>query len=231
MRLSYLNLLKTSDLTVDSENANYPISNIYHSWKKKVFRSENTSCSITSILDELSDITSVCLAYHNLSSCLVKFYDSLDTLLDTWTLDCTKETEAQYGSVSGVYKIVFECSSSSEVEIGVLFAGDSIYSGIESNQGIPLSSTDNPIASSDRQVSGRKGSVTRSASVTIPLLTGEERKEIEASFYECGLITPFFLDLWDSSHEYFEPIYCVYTGFSSTHGTYDEVTIDIQEVN
>lgn len=233
MRLSYLNLLKTATISTDSENANYPLTNVYHNWKKKVFEAEDTSCTITATFDELSDITSVCMAYHNLSSCSVLFYDSTDTLLDTWVLDCSMETEAQYGSVSSVAWVEFVCASSYEVQIGSLFIGDSIYTGMEADQSIPLSSTDTVTSSNDRQISGRQGSVTRSATITIPLLTASERKELEASFYECGLITPFFLDLWNSSHDSFEPLYCVYTGdLKSTHyEKYDEVEISIQEAN
>lgn len=233
MRLSYNNLLKTAGLSVDSENGNYPVKNLYHVWKKKPFKAEDTSCTITVTFDEISDISSVCMAYHNLSSATVNFYDDSDTLLDSWTLDCNHETEAQYGSVGGVSYATVECASSYEVQIGVLFIGDSIYAKIESDQDIPLSSTDNVTSSTDRQISGRKGSVTRSATITIPYLSVSERKEVEYSFYECGLITPFFLDLWNSSHDSFEPIYCVYTDdLSVTHKeTYDEITISVQEAN
>jgi len=233
MRLSYLNLLKTATLSITSENANYPIENIYHNWKKKYFEAESTTTTLTATFDEISDITSVCVAYHNLSTCTVNFYDYSDTLLDTWTLDCSHEVEAQYGSVSGVSYAEFVFNSLNNVQIGVLFIGDSVYSGIESDQSIPLSSSDSISASSDNQISGRTGSVVRSASVSIPLLAASERKEIECAFYECGLITPFFLDLWDSSHDYFEPIYCHFTGdLSVTHGiNFDTITMSIEEVN
>ena len=87
MRLSYNNLLKTAGLSVDSENGNYPVENLYHVWKKKPFKAEDTSCIITVTFDELSDISSVCMAYHNLSSATVNFYDSDDTLLDSWDLE------------------------------------------------------------------------------------------------------------------------------------------------
>lgn len=233
MRISYLNLLKTASISTDSENANYPLENVYHIWKKKYFQAEDTTCTITATFDEISDISSVCLAYHNLTDCEVKFYDSSDTLLDTWTLDCSHETEAQYGEVADVSYCTIACTSTNNARIGVLYVGDSVYANIESDQSIPLSSSDTVVSSSDMQVSGRQGSVTRTASVTIPLLNASERKEIEYAYYECGLIKPFFLDLWDSSHDYFEPIYCKFTGelTSTHHEGYDEVEFSIQEVN
>jgi len=233
MRLSYLNLLKTASISSTSENANNPIKNIYHNWKKKYFEAESTTTTLTATFDEISDITSVCVAYHNLSACTVNFYDYSDTLLDTWTLDCTHKTEAQYGSVSNVSHATFVCTSLDNVQIGTLFIGDSIYSGIEAEQGLPLSSSDSVSESSDSQVSGRKGSVTRGeVTITIPLLSASERKQIEYAFYECGLITPFFLDLWNSSHDSFEPVYCRFTGMTPFHGkTFDSVEMTIKEVN
>lgn len=234
MRISYDNLLKTAtSLTATYENANYPVTNLYHNWKKKIFEATETSTTISATFDEDSTITSICIANHNLSTCTAKFYNSSSTLLDTWNFDCTSQVDAQYGSVSSVSYVTFSCTSSYDVEIGTLFVGDSVYASIEAEQGLPLSSSDAVSESSDGQVSGRKGSVTRGeVKITIPLLTASERKEIESAFYTCGLITPFFLDLWDSSHAYFEPIYCRFTGMTPNHGkTYDSVKMTIKEVN
>lgn len=232
MRIAYKNLLKTATLSATNENANYPVENLYHIWKRKLFKATSSSV-ITVTLDEISDITAVLIAYHNLTSCTVDFYDSGDTLLDTWTMDTDNLTDAQYGTVSSVSYAEVTCASSGDIEIGTLFIGDSIYSLIEADQNIPLLSTDVVNLSSDRQISGRGGSVTRGGTVTIPLLSASEREEIEDCFYECGLITPFFLDLWDASHDSFKPLYCVFTSNIEVTHAYegDKVTFSIQEVN
>ncbi len=233
MRISYNNLLKKAMLIATNQNSNYPVENIFHQWKKKIFKATDLSSEITVNLSEVSDISSVCIAEHNLSACSVEFYDSTDTLLDTWTLDTSKRTEAHYGAISNVEYAKVYLTSNSLVELGVLFMGDSIYSLIEADTDIPLSSSDNVLASSDRQISGRKGSVTRGGTINIPLLSSDERKDIESCFYECGLITPFFLDLWNSSHEHFEPVYCVFTNdLSIKHNINgDEISMTIREVN
>jgi len=117
-----------------------------------------------------------------------------------------------------VAKVVFTCESIVDIEIGTIFVGDSLYFPIQANQDIPLKSSDVVSVSSDRQTSGRKGSVTRAGTITIPLLTSTERKSIEEVFYEMGLIEPFFIDLWDNSHTDFEPVYGTFTSeISVTH--------------
>ena len=86
---------------------------------------------------------------------------------------------------------------------------------------------------SDRQTSGRKGSVTRAGTITIPLLTSTERKSLETVFYEMGLIEPFFIDLWDNSHTDFEPVYGTFTSeISVTHlEEGDTISFSFEEAN
>ncbi len=232
MRISYDNLLKTATLTATNGNANFPIENVYHRWQRKTFKADTTSV-ITAVLDDVALITSIMLDYHNLTSCVVTFYDFADTLLDTWTLDTSYNCIAEYGYVVDVVKIIFTCESIVDIEIGTIFTGDSLYFPIQANQDIPLKSSDVVSVSSDRQTSGRKGSVTRAGSITIPLLTSTERKSIENVFYEMGLIEPFFIDLWDDSHSDFEPVYGTFTSeISVTHlEEGDTISFSFEEAN
>jgi hypothetical protein len=232
MRISYDNLLKTATLTATNENANYPIENVYHRWQRKTFKATTTSV-ITAVLDDITAITSVIIDYHNLTSCSVAFYDYADALIDTWTMDCSFNTSAHYGTVTDVAKVVLTCESIVDIEIGTIFIGDSLYFPIQANQDIPLKSSDVVSVSSDRQTSGRKGSVTRAGTITIPLLTSVERKSIEEVFYEMGLIEPFFIDLWDNSHTDFEPVYGTFTSeISVTHlEEGDTISFSFEEAN
>ena len=232
MRISYDNLLKTATLTATNENANYPVENVYHRWQRKTFKATTTSV-ITAILDDITAITSVIIDYHNLTSCSVAFYDYADALIDTWTMDMSYNTSAHYGTVTDVAKVVLTCESIVDIEIGTIFAGDSLYFPIQANQDIPLKSSDVVSVSSDRQTSGRKGSVTRAGTITIPLLTSAERKSLETVFYEMGLIEPFFIDLWDNSHTDFEPVYGTFTSeISVTHMEEgDTISFSFEEAN
>jgi hypothetical protein len=232
MRISYDNLLKTATLTATNENANYPIENVYHRWQRKTFKATTTSV-ITAVLDDITAITSVIIDYHNLTSCSVAFYDYADALIDTWTMDVSYNCSAQYGMVADVAKVILTCESIVDIEIGTIFVGQSLYFPIQANQDIPLKSSDVVSVSSDRQTSGRKGSVTRAGTITIPLLTSTERKSIEEVFYEMGLIEPFFIDLWDNSHTDFEPIYGTFTSeISVTHlEEGDTISFSFEEAN
>jgi hypothetical protein len=232
MRISYDNLLKTATLTATNENANYPVGNVYHRWQRKTFKATTTSV-ITAILDDITAITSVIIDYHNLTSCSVAFYDYADALIDTWTMDMSYNTSAKYGEIADVAKVVFTCESIVDIEIGTIFIGDSLYFPIQANQDIPLKSSDVVSVSSDRQTSGRKGSITRAGTITIPLLTSAERKSLETVFYEMGLIEPFFIDLWDNSHTDFEPVYGTFTSeISVTHlEEGDTISFSFEEAN
>ena len=232
MRISYDNLLKTATLTATNVNANYPISNVFHRWQRKTFKA-TTASVITAVLDDVASISSVILDYHNLTSCSVAFYDYSDALIDTWTMDVSYNCSAQYGTVVDVAKVVLTCESIVGIEIGTIFIGQSLYFPIQSDQDIPLKSSDVVSVSSDRQTSGRKGSVTRAGTITVPLLTSTQRKSIEEVFYEMGLIEPFFIDLWDDSHTDFEPIYGTFTSeISVTHlEEGDTISFSFEEAN
>ena len=233
MRISYDNLLKTATITATNENANYPIGNVYHRWQRKVFNAGATTTTITAVLDDTVPISALLIDYHNLTSCTAKFYDFSDALIDTWVLNTAYNCIAQYGEVVDVRSVVLECESIVDIEIGTIFVGQSLYFPIQANQDIPLRSSDVLSVSSDRQTSGRKGSVTRAGTITIPLLTSTERKSLETVFYEMGLIEPFFIDLWDNSHTDFEPIYGTFTSeISVTHlEEGDTISFSFEEAN
>ena len=232
MRISYDNLLKTSTITATNENANYPIENVYHRWQRKTFKA-TTASVITAILDDVVSLSSVIIDYHNLTSCSVAFYDYADVLIDTWVMDVSYNCSAQYGTVVDVAKVVLTCESIVDIEIGTIFVGQSLYFPIQADQDIPLKSSDVVSVSSDRQTSGRKGSVTRAGTITVPLLTSTQRKSIEEVFYEMGLIEPFFIDLWDNSHTDFEPLYGTFTSeISVTHMEEgDTISFSFEEAN
>ncbi len=234
MRIAYDNLIKTATCSATNENANYPIENIYSAWRKQVFKSTSRTSTITINFSEASTLTCIALSYHNLDLCTISVINSEGTTLGELTLDTDYETTSAYCDYSDVLSLEIYAHSYDDIlQIGVLFGGDSIYTTAESDQEIPLTSSDSPVFSNDYQVAGRKGSTVRTAEITIPLLTYTERKEIEECYKECGLTTPFFLDLWDSSHDSFEPLYCVFTDdLTVTHyHKYDEITMTIQEVN
>lgn len=233
MKLAYDNALVTATLSEPNENANYPLTNLYHKWKRRVYKSTATSTTITAVLDHTQDITCIGIAYHNLTSCSVKFYDALDALLDTWTVDVSNDIDMVYGDAQEVAKIEFLVESIVPIYIGSLFAGENLSFSKSADQDMPLNSSDVVTSSSDQQASGRQGTVYRSGNVSIPLLTSTERKSLESAFIDRGLILPFYLDLWDNSHADFLPLYGRFaSSLSISHlQEGDTVSFDFQEVN
>jgi hypothetical protein len=233
MKLAYDNALVIATLSEPNENANYPLKNLYHKWKRRVYQSTATNTTITAVLDHTQDITCIGIAYHNLTSCSVKFYNALDVLLDTWTVDVSEDIDMVYGDVQEVSKIEFLIESIVPIYIGSLFAGESLSFSKSADQDMPLNSSDVVTSSSDQQASGRQGTVYRSGNVSIPLLTSTERKSLESAFIDRGLILPFYLDLWDNSHADFLPLYGRFaSSLSISHlQEGDTVSFDFQEVN
>jgi len=237
MKIAYDNLLKTATtLTSANEDSNYPVERLYHAWKKNKYMATVTTDTITAEWTTAQTVSSVLFAYHNLTAMNVKLYDDGDVELKDYDMTITSghDTVGEYfTAVEDVYKAVFTLTAPVAIYTGVLFIGDSIQAYKTAGQDLPLSSTDVPTFSSDSQVAGKSGSITRAGNIEIPLLTATERKAIEAAFYECGLITPLFLDLWEDSHASFEPVYCVFDGMFDVQKLEegDTVRFGFREVN
>jgi hypothetical protein len=230
MILAYDNKLKGATITTTSENANYPLANIHDPWKRKVYRTVDGVISATISVNFGKDVTinSFFIAYHNATAIEVRFYDLADTLLDTWTITNNRA----HGEVLA-YKAEIELSAPVTLYVGTIFLGSSLQYDKEADQDMPMNSTDVATFSSDYQVAGRRGSVLRSGTVSIPILSYLERESLEQAFINCGLITPFFLDLWESSPTMFSPLYGVFTSSLSVTHRYDgdDVSFSFTEVN
>ena len=230
MRIAYKNLLNAENMTTTSEHSSYPLVNLLHRWKKRVYRAQQgvSVATITVALDVVSTVNSFFIVYHNCSSVEVRFFDSGDALIETWQITDGRK----HGEVLAK-KIEIDLVAPTDLYVGNIFIGESLFFNKSSEQDIPLISSDVPTFSSDFQVSGREGSVIREGEVTIPALTAAERKQIEQVFYRCGLIKPFFLDLWDKSPQAFDSVYGVFTtALSVTHlEEGDTVGFGFREVN
>ena len=233
MKISQENYLTNAELTATNENANYKVANLINPWQRKVFKSNNSTTIITCVLTSNYDITCLAIANHNLTSCSVELFDTSSVSLGTETINTNHAVESTYCDYSSVKTIVFTCTSLVAVSIGILSVGECLTNSIESSQNIPLKSTDIITTSLDRQIFGRQGSVTREGNITIPYLTYGEREDLENCYIRTGKLIPFFLDLWDASHDIFQPIYGVFTSdLTVVHEYgYDTVSFTFQGAN
>lgn len=230
MIIAYDNLLKTATLSATSENTNYPLENLYHAWKRKLYQAVDgvSTTTITVEFGEDEVINSFFINYHNCTSVIVRLYNSSDVLLDTWEV----LNDRHHETVTAYYAEI-ELSAPTTVYVGTIFLGSSLEFNKQADQDIPLNSTSVQTFSSDYQVAGREGSILRSGSITIPMLSATERLQMEVFFYEVGLLTPFFMDLWDESPTSFHHLYGVFTSSLSITHRYDgdDVSFDFTEVN
>lgn len=230
MILGYDNLLKQAVLSTTNVDPNYPLVNICDKWKRKVYQTEQGigGAIITADFDQDEIIQSVFALNTNAYYKEIRFYDAGNTLIDTWPFNGL----AYHGEVI-CRSFELELVAPSTLYAGGVFVGDSLYFAKTADQDLPMVSTDAPTFSSDSQVSGRHGSVTRGGTITIPLLTAQERQALEKAFIHCGLVTPFYLDLWHESHDAFLPLYGVFASQLNVkhEEAGDTVSFDFKEVN
>lgn len=230
MILAYDNLLKNATISATSEDSNYPLENLFHAWKRRVYKTVDGVTTTTITVNFLTDqvIHSFFIHYHNATAIEVRFYDGSDVLLDTWAIT----NDRAHGNVTA-YKAEIEITAPVTVYVGNIFIGPSLEFEKDADQDLPLRRTDVATFSSDYQVAGRAGSAIRGGNVSIPLLSYSERETIEEAYYECGLTVPFFMDLWQDSPTAFAPLYGVFTSDLSITHQYDgdDVEFEFTEVN
>lgn len=223
MIIAHNNLLKDATLSATNEHSSYPVYNLFHKWKKQVFRATASISTITVQLDGLKTINSLFVLYHNLVDIEVRFYNT-GALVDTWT-DFVKHKEVIADAIE------LDLTAPTDIWVGLIFVGDSLYFRKSADQDIPLMSTDVPTFSSDGQVAGRRGSVLRGGTIEIPFLTELEREQLEEVYYSCGMVEPIYLDLWQESQ--FPALYGVFASDLdvSHHQEGDTVSFSFKEVN
>ena len=231
MILSYDNALRRAVLTTTNYDPNYPIVNIHSIWKRIVYQSDVgiINVTITAVFNSNEIVRSFFLLNSNVYSTVMRFYNAGNSLLTTWSFGGM----AYHGEAVICRKVVMELIAPTTLYAGGMFIGDSVYCKKTADQDLPMVSTDQPTFSSDSQVSGRHGSVTRGGTITIPFLSYAERQALEKAFIYCGNITPFYLDLWQDSHNAFKPLYGVFTSnLNVQHEPEgDTVSFEFKEVN
>ena len=211
MRIAWNNLLKTaSSISATHEDANYPIENVYSKWKKEKFQIDIGEVESVVTIAWAADVTVSCIgiAYHNLSSISAVLRNSADATIDTWTPPVTYQTDLYVDTAeTTVRSIVITFTSATVAYLGSLFIGSYDEYNKSAGQDLPFRSSDNITKSLGGQVAGRVGVSLRGATLTIPDVTVTQRKALETMRDSVRMLYPFWLDLWQSSHASFAPIY------------------------
>lgn len=242
MRILADNLLKDATVSATNEDASKPVENLWDKWRDLPFASTSTSSVITAEWTTNQSMNSVAYADVNSDAptpvdITVALYDSTDTLLATWDLDVSHDQDIEYFTQqTTVRKAVITLSGSSEFELGVLSLG--AYDEI--NRKAPSQSLDTALPSVTTlsrggQVSGRIGTALKAFSISLLSLSNSERNVIQSIYTERQGLTPWFIDIWQESHDTQVPLYVVFAGDisvtkTSDYGTLFDVSFDVQEV-
>ena len=240
MRILANNLLETATVTATNENASKPVDNLWNKWRDLPFASTSTSSVITAEWD--ADITVNCVGFADAQSTAptgisVALYNSSDVLLATWTLSVLYNHDVEYFTQqTTVRKAVITLTGASEFELGVLSIG--AYTEINrkapsQNLGTALPSS--MVSSRGGQLSGRLGTPLKSFGISLLGLSFSEKNVLQSVYDVKQGLLPWFLDIWQSSHDVQVPLFVAFAGDLTVSKTADygalfDVSFDVREV-
>jgi hypothetical protein len=240
MRIIYRNLLPVASVSCTNENASKPVKNLWDKWRDLPFASNSTSSVITAEWTEDQTIDSVAFANAQEAGptgIFVSLYDSTDASLATWTLFVSYGQDIEYfAQQTTVRKAVITLSGASGFELGILSLGEYVQINKKApSQGLDTALPSVTTLSRGGQVSGRFGTPLKSFTVSLLGLSDFEFDVIQCVYNEKQGVTPWLLDIWQSSHDVQVPLYVVFASAltvtkTSDYGTLFDVSFDIQEV-
>jgi hypothetical protein len=209
MRMLWDNLIKEATLSATNEDANYPISNIYHEFIEKVFYSSTPSSVITITLDTVSDIDCVAFGHHNCNSVSFVFKNSGGSQIgSTLTYTVPNQRIMEYVDYDDVATIEVTIQSTSTVFIGNISVGE-YYDFPEIAMDIEINITDtsqNEI-SMGGQVSANIGTALDQINIGIPECEGSFINDLRTIKKGIGISPGIWLDVYEDSDEY-DFLYC-----------------------
>lgn len=141
MRILFANDLYDATLSADSENANYPVTNLQNDSLKKIFKAEAASVVITATLAEVEALNCVYIGYTNASAAVAALYDESDVLLKSVTLSPTRGG-LSFASTSDVSYLTLTLAGSADIYLGGFGFGLN-YSMPDPNNDLILKPIDN----------------------------------------------------------------------------------------
>jgi hypothetical protein len=196
MRVLFDNLVIASTLTTDEPNGDYPVTNLAHPFLRRKYQSVAATATITVTFKD--DATVDCLFYgwHNLTSIVMRLYDSGDVLKDTVTVSSPE---------SGVGSKYFTAVPS--------IAGLGIGEHYELPR--PLADFEEGLDNRGAVVASRAGQAQhlyveplKVRAYTVAGMDRDTRSEIAALMKDAGVGRPLWLDAFHLNHNYEPPMYC-----------------------
>ncbi len=235
MRVLFDNLVVPATLTTDEPNESYPVTNLAHPFLRRKYQSVASPAIIT--VTFAGDSTVDCLFYgwHNLTSLIMRLYNSGDALLDTITVASPES------GVGSEFFTAVPAVAYAEVEI----AGTVPYLGglgIGEYYELPRPIGDFSEGLDDRGVvvastSGQAQQLyvepLKTRNYTLQEMTRATRAEVAALMLTAGIGRPLWLDAFYLDHDYESPMYCriVREWVTTKNGRrYDARSIEFKEM-
>ena len=222
MRFLYDNLIKYGEISATNSDTSFPISNVTHKFLMKKFQTLTgfTTSEITITLNDVSDINCIALGFHNAQAATYELRNSSSTLLSSGSLNTTYSTDmTHFATVSNVKTIIIDIdagSSATEAYIGGISVGKSlVFELINQNPPMSLPSNDKSNQTEGGQVTGKKTKRLRGYQVPFDVISNSQYNEIQEHFNLNGSVYPVYLDIFEESHDFIQPLYCVVPGSES----------------
>lgn len=212
MKILYDNILNdASTLTADSENYNFPITNVLVLSSDIEYRSVvPTGQAITFEFGSNQTIDCLAIANHNLSVIKIELFLATVSQLDTGNITTIYDTDVLYFDETICDEIKITVTSTSTYSsIGYLSAG--LYLQMPdpiANYGEGLKINSKRFEADFGSVYGADGVVLRQIKgMSFIILTKTEYDEIMDMIYEIKNYGHLFIDVKDSAHDITQPIY------------------------
>jgi hypothetical protein len=220
MRILWQNLIDDgSSYTPYSEDANYPVSNLYDTRLSRVYRSLAAVATEYILVNESCAPQYVGLINHNVSSSATIYVEGgsssgLSTLTYSTTFTWSSYTmlSTQPSTVACTYHRirVVGSTTSTQIQIGYLFMGNYIeLPGMKNDQETIDEVTSKITVSDSGQAYGDDGYRYRSFTINFPYVTQSQRTSVRTMFATIKNYQPVITVIWPGNTTYETPIYSI----------------------
>lgn len=223
MRILWDNYIDVnSSWTSYSEDANYPLSNLYDTRLSRVYRSNGLASTEYIQVGESSIVPEyfAMLAHNVSSSATISLIAGTSSGMSTasWTQTLTWSSYTLVSTITSTvscsyYKLKvvgLSTATQSYIEIGFLYLGDYIEMPfMKPDQTIKDETTAKITISDGGQAYGDDGFSYRSPTINFPYLTNTERDNIRTMWASVKNYKPVILIIWPSASTIEKPMYCI----------------------
>lgn len=221
MRILWQNLISSgSSWTSYSEDANYPLSNLYDTRLSRQYRTNGlTSTEYIQVGQSSIAPEYFAICGHNVSSsCTIVLQAGTSSGLSTlsWTQTLTWSSYTLVSTITSTVNADYfrlkisglSTDTQSYISVGYLFLGNAISMPYMKPDQVVKDETTSKVTISDGgQAYGDQGYDFRSPTINFPYLTHAERAEIRTMFTEVKNYKPIIAVIWPSNQSYELPIY------------------------